>query len=945
MPLISTFGSAGSQSYGTRGIQVGGSAFFNGGGDALTTAPNNAFVYGSGDFTIEMWVYPLNFADYRFLWQQTSTTRDTRFWIYTNVNTGQLIYVNGVNVNAITTNGLTLNAWNHVALVRNSSSSRFFLNGVGYSSASDFRNYNTDATGVCIGKLSSVSDLYPWSGNITNVRVTKQAIYTSNFIPSGPLSRNSQNSTTTQLLLNVRSPSTLTTDSGPNNITVNNIGTVTYSALTPFNAPFVTPPVVVVTSAVVTPSTTTPSEGTTITVNVVGTNTSNGTYFYSLEEELATGALTSADFTSGSLTGSFTISGNTGSFPLTVTRDLLTEGTETFTIYVRTGSTSGPIIGASSEIAIQDTSITPVFTVTPSSIDEGSSGTFTVANVGADGTYFFTVLNGTTVNADFSVVSGSFVVSGSTGGIDNGSGSFNITPLADRVTEGSQTFQVQVRSGSVSGTVVVTSANVTVNDTSLPPAFTVTPTSINEGSSGSFTAQNLGPAGTYYWTVLNGTTTSADFSAVSGSFTTSTLNGSGSFNITPVSDSLTEGSETFQVQIRETSISGPIILTSSTITINDPTREIPIGTFTDPFGATNTPDFYVEYDPLVTNRVVASYVKDSSTCWVRAGTISDGLITWGTEVQINSGLGSFADTPHIVFDPTTSNTFMVVWSSNILTNGGSVFSRICTISGTTITIGPNTTADTGACIDTQVARPTLTSNYILTYRKNNFLYSRIATVSGTTITWGSEIPLEITNAVSGYQRLITQGDQFAVLYTANISGTPLFRYAYGSVVGGLPTWTNLGVSSGNPNYRFVVTARSVPLTSNRAFMIVSQPTAGNYLVSLTFNGTSLSFADAATLTTESHGGNPRSNLKIDPATGINAVFMYQSSGVKIQTILLDGNAGFVSSNTPILLSGGSNTSIADGIPIYGGGGRLIAWYNDNLSAGGAFRVKQIYGQA
>jgi Concanavalin A-like lectin/glucanases superfamily len=568
MPLISTLGSAGAQSFGTRGLQVGGSAFFNGGGDALTTAPNNAFVYGFGDFTIEMWVYPLNFADYRFLWQQTSNARDTRFWVYTNINTGQLIYVNGVNVNAITTNGLTLNAWNHVALVRNSSSSRFFLNGVGYSSASDFRNYNTDSTGACIGKLSSVSNLYPWSGNITNVRVTKQAIYTSNFIPSGPLSRNSQNSTTTQLLLNVRSPSTLTTDSGPNNITVNNIGTVTYSALTPFNVPFVTPPVVVVTSAVVTSSTTTPSEGTTITVDVVGTNTPNGTYFYSLEEELATGALTSADFTSGSLTGSFTINGNVGSFPLTVTRDLLTEGTETFTVYVRTGSTSGPIIGASAEIAIQDTSITPVFTVTPASINEGSAGSFTVQNVGPDGTYFFTVLNGTTANADFSAVSGSFVVSGSTGGIDNGSGSFNITPVFDYTTEGAQTFQVQVRSGSTSGPVIITSNSVTINDTSLNPTVSITGAT-ETGFNFSTTGMS---SGTFYWTINHITTSPEDFSSDSGSFFRNNNNIEENHFGATVADYVTEGNETFTISVRTGSISGPIIATSSTGTITDTTK-------------------------------------------------------------------------------------------------------------------------------------------------------------------------------------------------------------------------------------------------------------------------------------------------------------------------------------------------------------------------------------
>jgi hypothetical protein len=210
-----------------------------------------------------------------------------------------------------------------------------------------------------------------------------------------------------------------------------------------------------------------------------------------------------------------------------------------------------------------------VFTITPASINEGSAGSFTVANVGVNGTYFFTVLNGTTVNADFSAVSGSFVVSGSTGGIDNGTGSFNITPTADRVTEGAQTFQVQVRSGSISGPVIVTSASVTVNDISLTPQFITTPASINEGASGTFTVNNLGPAGTYFFTVLNSTTADADFSAVSGSFTTSTLNGNGSFNITTVNDFVTEGAQTFQVQVRDGSISGTVLVTSASVTVND----------------------------------------------------------------------------------------------------------------------------------------------------------------------------------------------------------------------------------------------------------------------------------------------------------------------------------------------------------------------------------------
>jgi len=559
MPLISTFGSAGSQSFGTRGIQVGGSALFNAPGDRLLFPSSTAFNYGTGNFTIETWIYPTANNTTRIIWKHSNPT------YFCTVNGGQLYYVPGNGSYAIAA-APTLNAWNHVAVVRNNNQTRVFLNGVAYAPIFDAVNLGT-VSPVLGNYQSSGSGSNQFLGSITNFRISKQALYTANFIPSRtPFTTTSQGSSTTSLLLNMRSAAAVATDSSVNNLLATN-NSVTFSTATPYTLPFVTPPTVVVSSAVVTPSTTTPSEGTTITVDVVGTNTPNGTYFYSLEEEFATGALTSADFTSGSLTGSFTISGNVGSFPLTVTRDLLTEGTETFAIYVRTGSTSGEIIGASAEIAIQDTSITPVFTVTPASINEGSAGSFTVANVGADGTYFFTVLNGTTVNADFSAVSGSFLVSGSTGGIDNGTGSFNITPVADRVTDGSQTFQVQVRSGSTSGPVVITSASVTVNDTSLTPAFTVAPVNILQDSSETFTVNNLGPAGTYYWTILNDTSSNTDFVTSSGSFNTSTLNGSGSFDVTTALVPDGPPDKTFQVQIRTGSTSGTVILTSSTVTI------------------------------------------------------------------------------------------------------------------------------------------------------------------------------------------------------------------------------------------------------------------------------------------------------------------------------------------------------------------------------------------
>jgi hypothetical protein len=109
---------------------------------------------------------------------------------------------------------------------------------------------------------------------------------------------------------------------------------------------------------------------------------------------------------------------------------------------------------------------------------------------------------------------------------------------------------------------------VIINDTSTTVTASGLPSSVSEGSdmtisvsAGSF------PNGTYFWTILNGTTTNADFTAASGSFTVS--NGvSGSFTVTPATLDGAEGTEFFQVQIRTGSTSGPVIATTGSLTLN-----------------------------------------------------------------------------------------------------------------------------------------------------------------------------------------------------------------------------------------------------------------------------------------------------------------------------------------------------------------------------------------
>ena len=208
------------------------------------------------------------------------------------------------------------------------------------------------------------------------------------------------------------------------------------------------------------PTATIVNEGGTLVVNIALLEILDGTTVY-------WSVSSAGDF--GTALGTFVVNNDSGSFTVTPTKDLSTEGTETFNITLRRGSSSGTVVATFSDVEITDVSLTPTITPAANSVNEGSSLSFAVTNLGPNGTYYWTINHVTTANADFDAVNGSFSLTGG-GAQDNGTGSFNITTIADTTTEGAQTFTVSVRTGSISGTILVTSGSVTVNDTSLNPA-------------------------------------------------------------------------------------------------------------------------------------------------------------------------------------------------------------------------------------------------------------------------------------------------------------------------------------------------------------------------------------------------------------------------------------------------------------------------------------------
>lgn len=226
----------------------------------------------------------------------------------------------------------------------------------------------------------------------------------------------------------------------------------------------------------VTPSSANVNEGSSIDF-VVDTNgvANSTTLYYTLTN------LDAQDLSSGSLSGSFTISGASGIYntggsatvSFGISNDYHTEGADSFTFQLRTGSTSGTIV-ATGNATVNDTS-TGTYSVTPSTTsitEDGGSVTFSIDTDPdrANATLYYSLesVQGTIDNNDFSsgTVTGSFTTNSS------GNGSVSFTTQIDG-TAGEQIFTFNVRLGSTTGRIVATSQNVTITETSTQISYQI----------------------------------------------------------------------------------------------------------------------------------------------------------------------------------------------------------------------------------------------------------------------------------------------------------------------------------------------------------------------------------------------------------------------------------------------------------------------------------------
>ena len=225
-----------------------GSTYFDGTGDYINTSSSNQVAITTGEFTIEAWIYPT-----------TAKLQAITNYSYWNIgqNGGWRVAVNASNFLTLqassgtynvyptvitATTPVVLNAWNHIAVVRNSSNQiNLYVNGavaatpVTYSTSLDLASAGRQQTFNISGVIADGGLYDTFVGYLTDLRIVQgTAVYTSAFTPpTQPLSLVS-NTIMLTCQGNQPSNSSMLIDDSTNNLPMTRFGNITQGSFSPY---------------------------------------------------------------------------------------------------------------------------------------------------------------------------------------------------------------------------------------------------------------------------------------------------------------------------------------------------------------------------------------------------------------------------------------------------------------------------------------------------------------------------------------------------------------------------------------------------------------------------------------------------------------------------------------------------------------------------------------
>jgi hypothetical protein len=200
------------------------SNLFDGSGDYLSIAANSSINLGTGDFTVEAWIYATVATQQQY--GCILANHVTNGWYVAFNASNQIYWSNHTTVAATSSTAITPFKWIHVAVTRSGTSLKIFQDGVEVASATNSTAYGDSAAALLVGQ-NGVGNYF--TGYISNARVLKgTALYTSAFTPP------------TQQLTAITNTSVLTCqsnrliDNSTNNLAITKYGDVKVTAFGPF---------------------------------------------------------------------------------------------------------------------------------------------------------------------------------------------------------------------------------------------------------------------------------------------------------------------------------------------------------------------------------------------------------------------------------------------------------------------------------------------------------------------------------------------------------------------------------------------------------------------------------------------------------------------------------------------------------------------------------------
>lgn len=163
-----------------------GSMLFNGSTDYLSTINKQNLSLGSGNFTIECWVYANSIGSFNGVfaqWPNNGGSVNNSFVLESVGSNMEFYWCAGSTLFGPATLGtITTGSWIHYAICRSGNTLYPFKNGILGTTVSITQTLNSPTSNITVGGLVGGSGY--WNGYIDDLRITKGvARYTANFTP------------------------------------------------------------------------------------------------------------------------------------------------------------------------------------------------------------------------------------------------------------------------------------------------------------------------------------------------------------------------------------------------------------------------------------------------------------------------------------------------------------------------------------------------------------------------------------------------------------------------------------------------------------------------------------------------------------------------------------------------------------------------------------------